>query len=217
MTNKIIAEIKYKSPSHPNGFWGGGKDPLTLRQRVRQYEQGGACMISVPTQEELFGTSLKTLRKVVRLTHLPVLRKEFISTADDVIETKQHGATHQLLSASLGDLREMLLGCSSLGVNPIVECTNDAQIITAMRNGCNYIGVNNRTLSTQEIDLKRCQRLSHYIPEHYTFIAESGFMKPDDIYQTAINSRRQPDMYLIGTALMQTRHPKWLLQHFCDA
>ncbi len=70
---KIIAEFKRRSPSA-----GIIRDDLTVSEIVRCYERGGACAISVLTDEEYFGGSILDLRAARSSTNLPLLRKDFI-------------------------------------------------------------------------------------------------------------------------------------------
>src|SRR5260370_30476602 len=73
---KIIAEFKRASPS-------GGtiRSDLSPADVARHYGRGGACAISVLTDEEHFGGSIDNLMAVRSSTHLPVLRKDFIIDA----------------------------------------------------------------------------------------------------------------------------------------
>src|SRR5882724_8685325 len=69
---KVIAEFKRASPS-------GGviRRDLLPADVARAYERGGACAISVLTEEEYFDGSLDDLNRVRSATHLPLLRKDF--------------------------------------------------------------------------------------------------------------------------------------------
>src|SRR5260370_11924158 len=64
---KIIAEFKRASPS-------GGiiRSDLSPTDVARHYGRGGACAISVLTDEEYFGGSLKDFNRVPFRPHLPV-------------------------------------------------------------------------------------------------------------------------------------------------
>jgi len=69
----IIAEFKRRSPSA-----GIIRDDLTVTEIVHCYERGGACAISILTDEEYFGGSLLDLRAARSSTNLPLLRKDFV-------------------------------------------------------------------------------------------------------------------------------------------
>src|SRR5580693_9750713 len=77
----IIAEIKRRSPS------AGDINPaIDAVQIARAYASAGAAAISVLTEPELFGGSLKDLCTVAAAVELPVLRKDFIVDAHQVNE-----------------------------------------------------------------------------------------------------------------------------------
>ena len=65
----IIAEFKRRSPS--KGMISEGAEPKSI---AREYQHGGACAISVLTEEDFFAGSLDDLRSVRAAVALPVLR-----------------------------------------------------------------------------------------------------------------------------------------------
>src|SRR5436305_9767814 len=67
----IIAEFKRRSPSA-----GLIRRDLSAAEVARQYKRGGACAISVLTDEMYFGGSLSDLSAVRASTELPLLRKD---------------------------------------------------------------------------------------------------------------------------------------------
>ena len=70
---KIIAEFKRRSPSA--GMIRRGVSSIDI---AHQYQRGGACAISVLTDEAYFGGSIADLCAVRSGTNLPILRKDFI-------------------------------------------------------------------------------------------------------------------------------------------
>src|SRR3954471_23701098 len=68
-----IAEFKRRSPSA-----GLIRSDLSAAEVAKRYERGGACAISVLTDEEYFGGSINDLTAARTSTSLPVLRKDFI-------------------------------------------------------------------------------------------------------------------------------------------
>ena len=69
----IIAEFKRRSPSA-----GTIRNDLSASEVAACYERGGACAISVLTDEENFGGSILDLAAIRAITDLPLLRKDFI-------------------------------------------------------------------------------------------------------------------------------------------
>lgn len=86
--NSVIAEVKRASPSkgvlHPN------LDPSRL---AREYRDGGASAISVLTDNAHFGGSSQDLALVRDAVDLPVLRKDFTVSINDVLDTAEMGAS----------------------------------------------------------------------------------------------------------------------------
>ena len=70
---KIIAEFKRRSPSA-----GTIRNDLSATDIATRYERGGACAISVLTDEQHFGGSILDLGAIRATTALPLLRKDFI-------------------------------------------------------------------------------------------------------------------------------------------
>ena len=69
-------------------------DPAWL---ARDYEAGGARVISVLTEERRFGGSLADLDSVRAAVDVPVLRKDFVVSSYQVHEARAHGADLVLL------------------------------------------------------------------------------------------------------------------------
>ncbi|PYK21934.1 MAG: indole-3-glycerol-phosphate synthase TrpC, partial [Verrucomicrobia bacterium] len=100
---KIIAEFKRRSPSA-----GILRDDLSVADVARRYERGGACAISVLTDDEYFGGSLEDLSAARSSAKLPVLRKDFIIDPIQIYEAAMAGADAVLLIVAALD--DALLG-----------------------------------------------------------------------------------------------------------
>ena len=83
----IIAEIKRASPSK-----GVINDKIDVAETAKIYEKGGACAISVLTEEDRFKGSLDDLKTVRRNVSLPILRKDFIFDEFQIYEAAEAGA-----------------------------------------------------------------------------------------------------------------------------
>ena len=75
----VIAEIKMKSPSEGDIL--RGADPIQI---AKDYENAGASAISVITDSHFFGGSLEILKSVREAVGIPVLRKDFILTTEQI-------------------------------------------------------------------------------------------------------------------------------------
>ena len=69
----IIAEFKRRSPSK-----GWIKKDAKVEEIIPDYERNGATALSILTDAEFFGGSLRDIREARALTDLPILRKDFI-------------------------------------------------------------------------------------------------------------------------------------------
>ncbi len=83
----VIAEIKRRSPSKGDLF--PDLDPAAV---ARQYAVGGAACLSVLTDDEFFGGSASDLQAAREAVALPVLRKDFTVSVQDVVDTRLMGA-----------------------------------------------------------------------------------------------------------------------------
>jgi indole-3-glycerol phosphate synthase len=89
---RLIAEVKRASPS--KGNLAEIADPKELAWK---YQEGGADVISVLTEERRFKGSTDDLISVRSHVDLPVLRKDFIVTEFQVFESRILGADLILL------------------------------------------------------------------------------------------------------------------------
>lgn len=208
---KIIAEVKRASPSR--GDLAAIPDPAL---QARRYEQGGASVISVLTEQRRFKGSLADLEAVRGAVSLPVLRKDFIATEYQVLEARACGADLVLLIVAalpqdvLARLHALAL---DLGMTPLVETHSADEVQRAADIGARLIGVNARDLSTFELDRDLFGRLSDRIPPGAIKIAESAVLTPADVahYRAA-----GADVVLIGEALV-TGDPVATLTAFLEA
>lgn len=203
----VIAEIKRKSPSV--GEIKTIEDPVLL---AAKYASGGASAFSVLTDGEGFGGSLRDLRRVAEaFPHMPILRKDFIIDPLQLIETVKCGATAVLLIVSaLGErTREMLQMAKAMGLEVLVEVHDKEELKIAIEAGADIIGVNNRNLTTFEIDLKTAEELSPLIPKHVFKIAESGVKTAHDALRM---KKAGYNCVLVGEALVRAENPAVLIQ-----
>jgi len=205
---KIIAEVKRASPSR--GALAEITDPAAL---AVSYEFGGASAISVLTEGRRFLGSLADLEQVRASVAIPVLRKDFIGTAYQVLEARAAGADLVLLivaaldQGTLGALHSMVL---ELGMTPLVETHSADEVDRALDVGANLVGVNARDLSTFELDQNLFASLADRIPSGVVRVAESAVKTAADVahYRAA-----GADVVLVGEALV-TSDPILTLNEF---
>ena len=174
----LIAEIKRSSPSLGPIHW-----QHSLPELVRQYESGGAGAISVLTEQDFFGGSLDDLGQVRRETRLPILRKDFLWTEYQLVESRLYGADAILLIVALLEqetLQGLLKFASELGLEALVECHDHQEIERAIQAGARNIGINNRDLRTFEVSLEVTLELLQAVHKDCVVVSESGIRIPED-------------------------------------
>lgn len=194
----LIAEHKRRSPSA-----GVIREELTLEEIVGAYERGGAAALSVLTERPSFGGSLDDLRRARGASNLPILRKDFIVDAYQVEESFSVGADAILLIvAALDDpaLDELHRQAAELGMAALVEVHDERELDRALALGARLVGINNRDLTTLEVDTRRSFELRKLVPEGTIVVAESGLRhraQLDELEAAGV------DAALIGEALMR--------------
>jgi len=210
---RIIAEFKRRSPSA-----GIIRDDLTVSKIVRSYERGGACAISVLTDEKYFGGSIADLCTARSSTNLPLLRKDFIIDPIQIFEAALAGADAVLLivaalnDASLKELRS--LSEDELGLDALVEVHRSEELRRALNSGARIIGVNNRDLRTFQVSLNTSERLIAEVPRDRILISESGLQSADSLLRLRKVGFRG---FLVGEALMRAPDPETALRNLVAA
>ncbi len=174
----LIAEVKKASPSK-----GVIRDDFHPVEIATTYEKHGAACISVLTDEQYFQGSLDYLKAVRAAVAIPVLRKDFIVDPYQVVEARAAGADAVLLIAECLDDDQLKLlhdQIVSLGMTPLVELYDPANLSRVVDAGARLIGVNNRNLHTFEVDIDHTLRLREQIPAERAVVGESGIRTRED-------------------------------------
>src|ERR1700757_1727466 len=202
----ILAELKPASPSR--GVIRYPFDPVALATSL---EAAGAAALSVLTEGEFFGGSLKNLRDARKSVALPVLRKDFIFDLWQVWEARANDADSFLLivailqDSQLGDL--IALG-RELGMEPIVEVHTREELDRALAVEARIIGVNNRNLKTLEVRTDTSFELIDAIPNECIAVSESGIRTHGELAKLRTAGF---DAFLVGTRLMVSSDPAAVL------
>ncbi|MDQ1721260.1 MAG: indole-3-glycerol phosphate synthase [Pseudonocardiales bacterium] len=199
----VIAEVKRRSPSR--GTLAEIASPAEL---ARQYQAGGARVISVLTEERRFSGSLTDLDQVRAAVSTPVLRKDFVVSSYQVHEARAHGADLVLLivaaleqNALIG-LRERI---ESLGMTALVEVHDEEEASRALDAGARVIGVNARSLKTLQVDRSVFERIAPGLPSEIVKVAESGVRDAHDLITYASAGA---DAVLVGEGLVTSGNPR---------
>ncbi len=199
----VIAEVKRASPSA--GSLAPIADPAKLAQA---YEDGGARIISVLTEERRFNGSLDDLDAVRAAVSIPVLRKDFVVQPYQIHEARAHGADMLLLIVAALEqsaLVSMLDRTESLGMTALVEVHTEEEADRALKAGANVIGVNARDLATLEVDRDCFARIAPGLPSKVIRIAESGVRGTGDLLAYA---GAGADAVLVGEGLVKSGDPR---------
>jgi indole-3-glycerol phosphate synthase len=199
----VIAEIKRRSPS--KGDLQPDLDPVALAQA---YERGGAACLSVLTDRDFFGGSPADLASARSAVSLPVLRKDFTVSPQDVCDARIMGADAVLLIAAaldddeLGWFHDLAWG---VGLDVLVEVHDADELARAAAIGATLIGVNQRDPVTFEVDTDRATSLVRRMPAGAVTVAESGVRGPGD---AAALQAAGYDAVLVGESVVTSGDPE---------
>ncbi len=199
---RVIAEVKRRSPSA--GELRAGLDVAAL---AGAYELGGAAAISVLTDGPHFGGSPEDVATVRATTALPVLRKDFTVCANDVADARRMGASGVLLILAIlskPEARTLLEVVGLLGLTAVVEVHDAREQAFALELGALVVGVNQRDLSTFQVDPTLAASLAGGFPTDVVTVAESGIGDPEAAGRCAAMGY---DAVLVGEALVRSSDP----------
>ena len=181
----VIAEVKKASPSA--GVIRADFDPVKI---AKTYEQCGADAISVLTDEKYFQGRLDYIQQIKAAVDIPLLRKDFIIDPWQVYESRAAGADAILLIAealNASQLTDLLILAGELTLTVLIE-VHDADSLLNVRSMVGFphgkysvIGINNRDLTTMQVDINTAIRLADMIDNKCELVAESGIKTRDDV------------------------------------
>lgn len=195
----IIAEIKRASPSK-----GIINDSIDVAETARSYELGGACAISVLTEEDRFKGSLEDLKMARAVIQIPILRKDFVFDEFQIQEAKHSGADVVLLIVAMLDdkkLADLYNFADGLGLDVLVEVHTLEELERAKKLNAKIIGVNNRDLHSFKVSLDVSRELIKHAPKDAFLICESGLSTKDEILEM---KNLGFSGFLIGETLMRS-------------
>ena len=199
----VIAEVKRNSPSA--GSLAAIADPAAL---ARDYESGGARVISVLTEPRRFHGSLDDLVAVRSAVDVPVLRKDFVVSSYQVWEARAFGADMVLLIVAALEQNALVSLCErieSLGMAALVEVHDEEEASRAIDAGARVIGVNARNLRTLDVDRDTFARVAPLLPDSVVKVAESGVRDAHDLITYAAAGA---DAVLVGEGLVRQDDPR---------
>ena len=179
-------------------------DPAALAE---QYENAGASVISVLTEERRFKGSLADLTAVRARVSIPILRKDFMIDEYQFFEARAHGADMVLLivaALAKSQLRDFYDLATEMGMAALIEVHTADELERAMEITPRIVGVNSRNLKTLDVNQGAFAELIPQIPAEVIRVAESGISARRDV---EFAQSHGADVILVGEALVTSSDP----------
>ncbi len=208
----VIAEMKRKSPSQ-----GLLRENFDSHALAASFEASGAAALSVLTDEKYFGGSAAILETVRAKTSLPILRKDFLIKPYQIYESRLIGADAILLIAAIltpGKLKKLSRLAHQLALDVLFEVHDEKDLKKVLPLKPKMIGVNNRNLSTFQVDPQTTARLARQIPKGVFIVSESGIETHEDLIAL---KKQGIHAALVGTSLMRKKDPGLALRRLLGA
>lgn len=208
----LIAEVKRASPSV-----GQIRAEVDAVAQAQVYAAGGADALSVLTETTYFKGQLQDLVRVVadqaQAPHpLPCIRKDFMVHPYQVLEAAQAGARCILIivrGLTDDEIRPLHHAAKLAGLDTLFEVHDEAELERALRHDPVMVGVNNRNLSTFQIDLSFAERVIPQMPSAVLKVAESGIKTVEDAARMRLAGAHA---LLVGESLMRDSAPAALMK-----
>jgi len=203
----VIAEIKKASPSK-----GVLREDFNPGEIAKAYAQSGAACLSVLTDKDFFQGSESALQSARAACALPVIRKDFLIDAYQVLEARAISADCILLiAAALNDkqLAELYQQAVELGMDVLVEVHDREELERVLPLKPMLLGINNRNLRTFDVSLNTTLDLLADIPKDTITVTESGILTVADV---ELMRGHGIDAFLVGEAFMRTDNPGTALE-----
>ena len=207
----IIAEYKRKSPSK-----GIINNKVAVTDVTQGYLNANVAAQSILTDSHFFGgTILDVIQARSVNENIPILRKDFIVDAFQIIEAKAIGADAILLIAACltkQELKNFGNLATDLGLEVLYEVHNQTELNKIDLDN-KIIGINNRDLKTFKVNLEHSIVLASQIPSSCIKVSESGLSDPK-----VVMGLREYDFqgFLICENFMKTDNPGLACKEFIN-
>ena len=204
----IIAEVKKASPS--KGIISKNFNPAKI---AKSYTKGNATCISVLTDSKYFLGSANDLKVVKSNTNLPIIRKDFIISEYQIIESRAIGADCILLIHGVISTKKMIAYiklAKQLNMDVLIETHNYEELLFWIKTKDVLLGINNRNLKNMEVNINHSVKLKNKLDKSINIVCESGISSIEDIKFLIDNNFIT---FLIGEFLMKAKNPEKLLNN----
>ena len=169
--NALIVEFKRFSPSVKNF-----NKIRSIQDTIEIYDKSKCCCISILTDKN-FGGSLNDISIAKKLTNKPIIRKDFIIDKTQILESKLYGADAILLIAKIltrKQIEDLYQFANELNLDVLIEIESIHEISKINNIKSSLIGINNRNLKEQKINIDKSINLSNLIKNKNFIVSESG-------------------------------------------
>jgi len=169
--NALIVEFKRFSPSVKNF-----NKIRSIQDTIEIYDKSKCCCISILTDKN-FGGSLNDISIAKKLTNKPIIRKDFIIDKTQILESKLYGADAILLIAKIltrKQIEDLYQYSNELNLDVLIEIESIHEISKIKNIKNSLIGINNRNLKEQKINIDKSINLSNLIKNKNFIVSESG-------------------------------------------
>jgi indole-3-glycerol phosphate synthase len=196
--NALILEFKRFSPSVKNF-----NKIRSIQDTIEIYDKSKCCCISILTDKN-FGGSLNDIIIAKKLTNKPIIRKDFIIDKTQILESKLYGADAILLIAKIltrKQIEDLYQFSNELNLDVLIEIESIHEISKIENIKNSLIGINNRNLKEQKINIDKSINLSNLIKNKNFIVSESGIdIKNIKIIKKATNIKT----FLIGGSVLNS-------------
>ena len=169
--NALIVEFKRFSPSVKNF-----NKIRSIQDTIEIYDKSKCCCISILTDKN-FGGSLNDIFIAKKFTNKPIIRKDFIIDKTQILESKLYGADAILLIAKIltrKQIEDLYQYSNELNLDVLIEIESIHEISKIKNIKNSLIGINNRNLKEQKINIDKSINLSNLIKNKNFIVSESG-------------------------------------------
>lgn len=207
----IIAEFKRASPS--KGIIHKDAD---VKKITTSYKKAKVSGLSVLTDSHFFQAQKNDFATARKYNSIPILRKDFIVSDYQILETKAMGADVMLLIASILEAKEIqrfAKMAKNIGLEVLLEVHTQSEIEEKFCDEIDILGINNRNLHTFEVDIENSIRLAQSLPSNLPKIAESGINDTATLLRLKENGFQG---FLIGERFMKQEKPAVACKEFAN-
>ena len=204
-SSRVIAEIKFASQS-----MNSGKPPAAFDGILNAIVAARPLGLSILAEPRIFGGHLDYVRRAAA-TGLPVLVKDVVVDFVQIDAAAASGASAVLLIQAIDSkgllsqpMQTLIDAAHDRDLDVVLEVHTPEEWDAAATTDADILGINNRDLSTMEVDLLTTPHLLSSRLKDRPVIAMSGIERRDQV-EAMLNAG--VDAVLVGTSIMSDPNP----------